>query len=553
MTPAPSLRLRRVLYGAWLGGTVFLLAQILAFGYGRDQAIYAVVARSILAGGMPYRDAWDFKPPGIFFIYAMARGLFGSSQMGIRVLEVAGLSVMVAAMIRLAWRWWGEAGVGMIAGGLAVLNHAQYDFWHTAQPESFGGMIGVLALLVLAPGDVVGPPGAPTSTPARPWLRWAACSALFGFCGLLKPPLAGAAVVVAATIGLRLRARGEGWSGALLKPLLAFLIGGSLPFAIVLGWFAWRGALADLLETMVDFAPRYTALSWAGATLPGMLREGLREGLRATSGPALAGLLLLVALYRRTAERRGVALLLGFGAVQIVGVVMQGKFFPYHYGALGPIVSLLAALGLFEGWRRLERFRAPGLAVFLLAVVVAAVLPWANRHYEESFATRCGRRLRLMSSGLRDVGLADELASAFDVYAAPNRAVAAWVSAHVAPRRPLLVWGFEPVVYDLTNRDAASRYLYNLPQRSAWSMVEAQARMMRDLCRTPPAAIVVEHDDRMPWVTGTAEDSAEALAQFPALSGWLASDYRLAQKVSGFDVYVERSDGSAAPPGCPPG
>ena len=58
----------------------FLLAQLLCFGYGRDQGIYAVVARAMLDGGMPYRDAWDFKPPGIFLIYALARALFGEAQ-----------------------------------------------------------------------------------------------------------------------------------------------------------------------------------------------------------------------------------------------------------------------------------------------------------------------------------------------------------------------------------------------------------------------------------------------------------------------------------------
>jgi len=94
-------------------------------------------------------------------------------------------------------------------------------------------------------------------------------------------------------------------------------------------------------------------------------------------------------------------------------------------------------------------------------------------------------------------------------------------------------------VYDLADRPAASRYVYNVPQRSAWSMAETQRRMMDDLHRRPPAAIVVEHEDRMPWVTGTAEDSAEALAHFPTLAAWLASDYRLAQRIESFDVYLE--------------
>ena len=77
----------RLLVAACLLGIAFLLLQILTYGYGRDQGIYAMVGRALLHGEMPYRDAWDFKPPGIFLIYASARALFGGGQWGIRVLE----------------------------------------------------------------------------------------------------------------------------------------------------------------------------------------------------------------------------------------------------------------------------------------------------------------------------------------------------------------------------------------------------------------------------------------------------------------------------------
>src|SRR3954470_12528282 len=97
--PPPRPRLAdRLLLAACLLAIALLLLQILTYGYGRDQGIYAMVGRALLAGKMPYRDAWDFKPPGIFVIYAFTRAVFGSGQWGIRVLECAGLVAMVAAM-----------------------------------------------------------------------------------------------------------------------------------------------------------------------------------------------------------------------------------------------------------------------------------------------------------------------------------------------------------------------------------------------------------------------------------------------------------------------
>src|SRR6478735_6906869 len=73
----------------------FSAAQILLFSFGRDQAIYATVADGILHGRMPYRDVWDFKPPGIFLVYAGSFLVFGKSMMAPRLIEVIGLLLMV--------------------------------------------------------------------------------------------------------------------------------------------------------------------------------------------------------------------------------------------------------------------------------------------------------------------------------------------------------------------------------------------------------------------------------------------------------------------------
>src|SRR5688572_22013703 len=148
MTSSPH-RARPVdLIPAVLSGTfvAFLLVQILTYGYGRDQGIYAVVARSILEGGMPYRDAWDFKPPGIFVLYAIARALFGANDWGIRVLECLFLAAMCICLVRWARAVFLPKLSGYFAIALAILIHAQLDFWHTAQPESFGGALTIFGL-----------------------------------------------------------------------------------------------------------------------------------------------------------------------------------------------------------------------------------------------------------------------------------------------------------------------------------------------------------------------------------------------------------------------
>src|SRR5579871_2607525 len=42
---------------------------------GPDQGLYAYVGERILHGELPYRDAFDQKPPGIHYVYAGLRAL----------------------------------------------------------------------------------------------------------------------------------------------------------------------------------------------------------------------------------------------------------------------------------------------------------------------------------------------------------------------------------------------------------------------------------------------------------------------------------------------
>ncbi|MDX9703149.1 MAG: glycosyltransferase family 39 protein [Candidatus Auribacterota bacterium] len=46
-----------------------------------DEALYAEIANVILDGGLPYRDAWEQKPPAIYYLYASIFALFGRNNL----------------------------------------------------------------------------------------------------------------------------------------------------------------------------------------------------------------------------------------------------------------------------------------------------------------------------------------------------------------------------------------------------------------------------------------------------------------------------------------
>ncbi|MFO0619046.1 MAG: glycosyltransferase family 39 protein [Polyangiaceae bacterium] len=534
---------------------------VLTFDYGRDQAIYALVARELVHGKMPYRDAFDFKPPGIFMVYAVARALFGGAQFGIRVLEAISMIGTAAGLVRLAKSHLGDAKIGFVAAGLASQVHAQLDFWHTGQPETFGGTLTILGLVLTSVGLGFGSNGLRREPPSK-WLRLGAfvgAGALFGLAGLMKPPLAGGGAVVAVAAAAHVwshRDRAAPLRATALeaaKPIGAIALGGALPIALVLLWFKAKGALGDLHDVLFVFTPFYTKLSWEGRSFYPMAWFGITQWLTGYSSALLAGLVATLIVRPKPSDRWLLLTAVALIGVHIAGVVMQGKFFPYHWGATFPLTALVGAVGvtrIYEGAaKRGPLWLVPTVVAFGIAASFHAPVPNL-----ETFTDRSKRRFDLFVKGPMNVDARDELASVADVDARENRAVAEWVKAHTKPSDTIFVWGFECVIYDLADRPIASRYIYDVPQRATWSKVEMQKKLMPELDAAKPAAIVVEHRDVFPDVTGDNYDSAGSLYGFRELQELLWNRYERATTIGDFDVYL-RSEltSDEAPPSQPEG
>lgn len=551
--PTRDLTVERVLtLATWLSLLVIVgsAALVLTFDYGRDQAIYALVAREMLDGKMPYRDAFDFKPPGVFIVYALTRALFGGGQGAIRIVEVLSMLGTTWGLVRLSELHLKRRSVGVFAAAIASQIHAQLDFWHTAQPESFGGTLTIWGL-VAATRALEAPTTSQGAYLKRHWknlARWVLSGALFGASGLMKPPLAGVGavlvmLVVGRAIWIARSARSPFPKHDVLAPLLGVGIGGALPFVLVLGWFAAKGAIGDLHQVLFVFTPYYTKLSWENASVLGMSYYGLTEWLSGYSSALLFGLVCLALFRPKREELPVVAAVFGAIFVHVAGIVMQGKFFPYHWGATFPLTAFLAALGIERALVASARRGPVAAAAFAVAFGLGAAARCPVPSFGEAFVIRSKARIELLRHPPADRDKAwDAFATVADVDAGENRAVAQYVAAHTKPTDPIFVWGFECIIYDLAQRPLASRYIYNVPQRATWSAKPMQAALMADLTARPPAAIVVEHRDVFPAVTGNNDDSARALFSFPELAKFLEDNYRYDTTIGDFDVYVVGDD-----------
>jgi len=328
-----------------------------------------------------------------------------------------------------------------------------------------------------------------------------------------------------------------------LIPTACFTAGAAATLLTCFLFFLLHGALTDAYEALFVFAPHYTALGAARSSFSVRLARTAWDWLFSFGRVAdVAGtfglLLLLIPGGRSEREREGAIHLLGAIVPQLLGVALQAKQFMYHYEGIFPCAALLAGWGYW----RLMRYRCAGWAlvtVITLAVSYQVTLP--RRHLKGSIVERSVRQFDALLDPARRSEINDELYSLYDVDASANRRAAEWIALHTPPDQPIYIWGFEPVIYELSGRAAASRYIYNVPQRAAWSREQSRRRLMQDLARADPSIIIVVREDIFAGVTGNLRDSRSELSRFPALQEFLAERYRKAVVMEDLTLFL-RSD-----------
>ena len=524
-----------------LSAIAYLVLILLTFRYGRDQGIYAVVGDVVLSGGAPYRDAWDFKPPFIYFIYAGARGLFGPGMGSIRLVEALGLLSLVIAFAVLSGRFVGNWRAGLVGAALAAFVHVKLEFWHTAQPESFGGII--VAWAIVCATYVA--QGASRRSERRQYAAWFGAGALYTIAALLKPPLGGGFVV---SLGFVLAAQGRTLTPGerpkgMLRVCVAFGLGAVTVLGATLSFFALKGSLGDLYETFFVFTPQYTGLGFEPPKLPSLLIHAVRQGVTHFSVLIPLGLAFLAGLTSRGDRAvSGVLHVLGVVAIQLLGVAMQAKFFDYHYGATLPLLSLLAGWGLWKLWQRVFTDPVRVAAVLLLVGLVVHHAPKLTTPAEVSTGAKLYARTRLLF-GESSPAVLDWLHSKGDVSFGANVEMARWLRDNTEDDETLFIWGFEPIVYDLAARGFASRYIYNVPQRLDWPGAKAaRDELMSDLERTRPDVVLVTRGDVFTHVTGDGRDSFAMLGEFDELGHFLNVGYSLEGNIEDFMIYTRRPE-----------
>jgi 4-amino-4-deoxy-L-arabinose transferase-like glycosyltransferase len=500
-----------------------LLSPLLTYPFGRDQGVFATAAEVLAGGGLPYRDVWDVKPPGIFYLYWMSFALFGRSVLAPRLLDLIWMLGTAAAIWCLGRRllspWVGAAG----ALFFLVWYVAGNSFWNTTQPEGFACLPLVLGAIAVVNGDAR----------SRAWVAFT-CGLLVAVAVLLKFTLGIflALPIVAALLPSKHRVSRR------LAGIGACILACCLVLSAV-AFFFWRAdALRDMIEVLFLWNAKYSRLRVPVPLASDPIHQTLRF-LVGGSHPLLfpIGLLAFVGtvnLIARPALGRRRWLLPSWILLMMASVWAQGKYYTYHWLPVLPPLCLLAGQGLAAAGDCIRRCTSRPASMALCTVGMMALLSllgsayWRSAHWP----------LRYLAGTVDRSTFLARYDRYGDFSLSADREVAELVQRTTRASDHMFVWGFEPLIYFLADRPPASRFIYTVPLVTQWSPPEWRAELVRDLSEKRPTYVAVAHRDVLPWMTGRLDDSAAQLAEYPELKTLLETSYMRDRRIEDFDIWV---------------
>lgn len=473
-----------------------------------DEGIHATIARTILDGGVMYRDAIDQRTPLTYYLVAGAFWVFGVNNMWAVHALLASMVATTALGLFLIGRRWGSTGAGIWAALIfcALSTNLLYiGDTHSLSTEWF-----VILFTTWS-----------TWWFWRTWEQksfWKSAVAGAGFAaaflskqpGLLDfgAPLA-TLVFLAAAGRLRLVEAARQLAG-LGTGFIALT-------AVCVAYFRAHGALDDFYfyawsYNLVYYGPETTAMDRVLAALEGL--KMLAQHYPVVAGALVTGVfvrVLSLGQRRPTEEERAANpatfYLLIWALLAWAGASSAGRTYGHYYLQILPAVALLAGWLLADCrtlWRTSNKIWVKGLAI--LALTAAA---WT-----------------VVAGPLRGPWPAS-------LDAETGTDAATFIKQHSLPTDKIFVWGYNPDLYLLADRRPASRYIYCSFITGLIPWTNVKPGLDTSYAIVPGTMKILLHEletNRPEYLVDTSLGTARGFAKyplgkFPALATWVAANY----------------------------
>lgn len=500
----------------------------LIYPFGHDQGIYSACGDVIRRGGVPIRDCFESKGPGVMVLYAVALSI-AFSTVAVHAFTLIWQAI-TAALVGWTARAMFHPAAALPAAAFYWLIYAGINYWSMNQAETFANLFIVLALFLAWRG--VGDKGQPALDFRLLVISGASAGILMWFkytFGLLIAAI-GAGLLLHAWLCTRSLQQ-------VIRGGIAFAAGTLVINALVLIYFALAGGIPALVEQFNVFRelfplgpprtlPEIVQFLWRftdnGADLTGDYKATVPQWTFFGGGFPLLFILALLGgvWFIHPANGDGLAryaYLVGLFIAGLAVVAIQAKYVQYHFTILHAPLAIMAGAGVAAAWLWLREpsvvRRAlgalSGLAgVAAFALLAVRMLPWVYDAYVN---------VVVQSKSLREIHLESRVA--------PQLYVADYIVEHTRPDETISLFADAPWVYMLTQRRNATRFPFAdvwAPAHGSWTNATFGRQFYEQVVANRPTYFILTKDD-YPWLGVRHIDNWKRLTD---LHAYVEANYR---------------------------
>ncbi|HEX6976220.1 MAG TPA: glycosyltransferase family 39 protein [Vicinamibacterales bacterium] len=453
-SPTHNQGARLAILLAVFAAAAFLVRSVaIAEPLGIDQSLWASAVRGMSRGQLLYRDVWEQRPPGIYYIYLAGFRLLGWTAATVAWLDIIAAALTTACLYFIARR---------IAAPLTAAGAAFIYAWFTmpAWLAGHGGFLERSVCETFIVACVAAAAWAAVQYRERPSSTSAFLIGLFCGAAVVLKPNAGL-YYPALLLWIALYRPVRPWVND-VRPLLVSVAGTIVLPALTLLWLWNLGLLGDAKVAVLDFNRFYVSEGFSISRYAVDFSKAVF--LRMKTDPMwFAGSIgAVIALWQILRERRlpplaGLAVIWGAAAALVIIVNGARLFNTYFINPLPPLALMSAyLLGEFPRGSRWKSLLA-GAAYVVMALLLI------TRHYPErvfGMAADDFNALRGSLDRTRYLEIFGGYGNNRGYSARANEELATYIREHTAPDDRIFLFGINGAgVYFAADRLTAHRFL----------------------------------------------------------------------------------------------
>jgi hypothetical protein len=415
----------------------------------RDGGTFAYCGQRITEGALLYRDCWDHKPPGIFYLYAAFIAIGGPTTWSLWIGQSIWLTITNISFFSILRKIWGNS-VALVSSLLMLLTLLHPTFYEGGNLTETSALLPITLTMGAYWGYL--------KTNKRVYLIGIGLFTAFSF--LFKPTYISIGLAAGLIIAYRnLRQRNNRKA---LGELGIILMSCAIPLLLVAAYWAVRKDLFDLVYAVFTHNILYVEGGFSLRAFLGTLRIFIVEQpLAALSALVLLSLVTFIVgnwnCIRQNQPSKNVGMdqesirfwfMLGLAVALFFDLIftsISGKNYRHYFQI--PILTMAAISAYLSNWmqqiKRTPVKKDPHVFMTFVAILVI-LLPYAVEVFGKEIPNR-----KNLDSFLSNPNVSDYRPDAIEQF----------IIDHSQPDQSILVWDYEPAIYFHVNRRSPSRYI----------------------------------------------------------------------------------------------